>query len=153
MRRKDRELSVDIAREIIDKAEFGVLATVNEDGTPYCIPLSIARDGGQDVIYFHCAREGQKIENMRRNPKVCMSFVGNTAIPDGKFTTLYESAVIYGEATEVLTDEEKIHGLRLICEKYTPDNMADFDNAIGRSLARTAVWKVTIAQITGKGKR
>ena len=75
MRRKDREMDVDFAYSIIDKADFGTLATVNEDGQPYCIPISIARQDNK--IYIHSAYKGRKIENIKRNPNVSMSFVGD----------------------------------------------------------------------------
>jgi nitroimidazol reductase NimA-like FMN-containing flavoprotein (pyridoxamine 5'-phosphate oxidase superfamily) len=38
MRRKDREMDDDFAKQVIDKAAFATLATVNEDGSPYCAP-------------------------------------------------------------------------------------------------------------------
>lgn len=41
MRRKDRKMDIEFAYSIIDKADFGTLATVTEDGVPYCIPIPI----------------------------------------------------------------------------------------------------------------
>lgn len=151
MRRKDREMPEHFALSIVDKCEYGVMATVNEDGSPYCVPLSVVRDGNS--VYFHCANEGQKIANIAKNPQVCISCVGDTHIPQGEFTTEYESAIIFGTAKEVKPDDEKIHALRLLCLRYTPGNMEAFNNAIEKSLSRTAVWKVEIEHITGKRKK
>ena len=39
MRRKDREMDRDFALQVLDKCEYAVLATVNPDGTPYCLSL------------------------------------------------------------------------------------------------------------------
>lgn len=50
MRRKDREMDREFGLKVIDKATYGVLAMVDE-GKPYCIPLSIVRDG--NTLYFH----------------------------------------------------------------------------------------------------
>ncbi len=47
----------------------------------------------------------------------------------------------------------KIHALRLICQRHTPANMAEFDEAIRRSLPRTAIWRIEIREITGKRKK
>jgi protein CrcB len=134
MRRKDREMDKDFAYSVIDKAVFGTLATVNKDGTPYCIPVSIARK--DDKIYFHSAKSGTKIDNIKRNPTVCMSFVGNVHVPeelndgskqdntdstkvfDTRFTTEFESAVVFGTISIVEDKNEKVMGLRLISEKY-----------------------------------
>ena len=82
-----------------------------------------------------------------------MSCVGDTLRATDKFTTEFESAVIRGNACEVTDDDEKIHALRLICQRHTPANMEQFDAAIEKSLARTGVWKIDIAEITGKRKK
>ena len=150
MRRKDRETDKNFALEVIDRCEYGVLAMSRLNGEPYCIPLSIVRRNS--YIYFHCAMEGEKIENLRHSQKVCMTCVGNVKSIESKFTTSYESAVIFGTAEEVSENNEKIEALRLICQKYAPTNMDNFDDAIDRSLSRTGIWKVKIETVTGKRK-
>ena len=151
MRRKDRQMSEEFAYEIADKCVFASLATVNEDGSPYCIPVNIARNGRR--LYFHSAKAGQKIENLRRNNAVCLCCVGDTNVPDGRFTMDFESAVIYGHARELTAEAEKVEALRLICMRHAPGNMDDFSNAMERSLERTSVWTIEIDEITGKRKK
>ena len=63
MRRKDREMSKDFALEIVDKCEWATIAMLNEQGMPYCIPISIVRVA--DRIYFHSAQEGEKINCLK----------------------------------------------------------------------------------------
>jgi nitroimidazol reductase NimA-like FMN-containing flavoprotein (pyridoxamine 5'-phosphate oxidase superfamily) len=60
---------------------------------------------------------------------------------------------VKGLAQEVTEPQEKIHGLRLLASRYTPDNMDHFDAAVADSLSRTAIWKISIAEITGKRKK
>ena len=151
MRRKERQMPEEFAWEVVDKCEYAFLAMTAEDGGPYGLPVTIAREGNS--IYFHSAMEGRKIVCLRRSPRVCLSCVGDTRIPPGKFTTLFESAVALGTAEEVTEDHEKIHGLRLLCQRHTPDHMEAFDKAVAKSLERTSVWKITVEEITGKAKR
>ncbi len=167
MRRKDREMSIDFAYDVIDKSQFGTLATTDKDGNPYCIPISAVRK--DDTIYFHCAKIGTKIDNIKNNSNVCMSFVGDVHVPvefnanshiegngrvsDTRFTTEYESAVVFGTASEVEDDDEKLLALRLISLKYTPDDMPYFDAYVSSSIKITNVVKVTIEHITGKRKK
>ena len=151
MRRKDREQSRDFALELADKCSYSVMATVNPDGSPYCTPLSMAREG--EWLYFHCAKEGHKIDNLRKNSRVCVSCVDGVKPLADDFSTEYESAVIMGAASEVTDREEKIRALRLICERYTPGIMAAFDEAIKNSLDNTGVWKIHIDEISGKARR
>ena len=148
MRRSDRERPESFALQILQACEYATLATVNPDGTPYCVPLSLVLDGR--VLYFHCAPKGQKLSNIRSGGQVCVSAVGRTKLAPEEYTTRYESAVVTGRATEVTDDTEKTHALRLICEKYAPNHMADFDVAIARSLSATTVIRVDIEAATGK---
>ena len=151
MRRTDRERDRSFALEVIDRCEYGVAAISTEEETPYCIPLSLVRVG--EELYFHCALEGYKLELLRKNPRVCISFVGSNQAAADAFTTYFQSAVVVGSAYEVTEEGKKIAALRALCEKLTPANMADFDNAIARSLARTGVWGIHMEQVTGKEKR
>lgn len=151
MRRKDREMDRDFALYVVDKCEYAVIAMTDGDNTPYCLPVTIVREN--DSIYFHTAKEGRKVEFLMKNPSVCMTCVGDTYRTPDRFTTEFESAVIYGMASEVAEDDEKIHALKLLCQRHTPTNMHMFDASIERSLPRTGVWKVEISQITGKRKK
>ena len=150
MRRKDREKSAEFARGLLDHCSYAVLATVNPDGTPYCIPINPVRSG--DDLYFHCALDGQKIDNLRAAPTVCLTAVGRMRIPPDEFTTQYESAVVFGTAREVTDEAEKRAVLRLLCERYVPTNMANFDAEIPGSLPHTGVWKIHMERVTGKSK-
>jgi nitroimidazol reductase NimA-like FMN-containing flavoprotein (pyridoxamine 5'-phosphate oxidase superfamily) len=151
MRRKDREESGETALRIIDRAPFAVMATADPDGHPYCTPLSFVRDG--EALYFHCALSGHKIDNLKRDPRVCVSFTGEIFFPEDDFTVAYESATVMGVAEEVTGDDEKIRGLRLLCERFTPKNMPAFDVAIAKSLAATGVWKIRIGEVSAKRRK
>ena len=144
IRKRDREF----AEAVIDKCCFSVMATASPDCEPYCIPLSMAREG--EWLYFHSALEGHKIDNLKSNNRVCISCVGDVSIRPGKFNVDYESVIIFGTARELHSREEKIHALRIISQRYTPDLMAAFDEAVKRSLDRTGVWKIHIDEISAK---
>ena len=149
MRRKDREMSRDFALAVADKCAYSVMATVNPDGDPYCIHLSMAREG--DWLYFHSPIEGHKIDNLKHQNRVCICCVGDVKPIPGVFSIGYESALINGAASEVTDREEKIRALTLISQRYTPANMEAFDKEIEKALDRTGVWKIHIDEISGKG--
>ena len=151
VRRKDREISREEALAVADKCAFSTLATVNPDGSPYCVPLSMVRQG--DCLYFHCALEGHKIDNLRHQSLVCISCVGDVKPFPEPFSLEYESAIIFGKACQVQEREEKMLALRLISERYAPDFMPVFDEYVRNTFDRTAVWKVQIDHISGKGRK
>ena len=149
--------------ELIQKIGFlplldsGIEGFSAEDGNPYGLPLSLASD--DDVNwYFHGALEGKKLEAIKAHPEVCLSAVTRctpTVGPkDGSFTLQYKSAIAFGKAEIVTEDAEKIHGLRLISERFLPQHMDAFDPSIARSLSRTAVVRITLTEPpTGKRKQ
>jgi nitroimidazol reductase NimA-like FMN-containing flavoprotein (pyridoxamine 5'-phosphate oxidase superfamily) len=151
MRKKNRETSKEEALLILDHSSWGVLSAVDSNNEPYCVSLSLARDG--EWLYFHCATEGQKIDILRAKPKVCIAFVDNVEFPEDQFTAFYESAVVFGTAEEVNNNEEKLHGLRIISERFTPKYMKAFDETANRMLDQTGVWKIHIDEITGKRRK
>lgn len=163
MRRKDREMDKEFAYSVIDMADFGSLATINEDNTPYSVPISFVRK--ENIIYIHSATKGTKIRNITKNSEVSMSFVGEVSIPfpdkessvgrkpSEIFTTEFESAVIFGHASIVDNNNERILALKLLCEKYTPNNMEFFNDAIKDSMDMTNVIRIEIRKITGKRKK
>lgn len=150
MRRKDRQIFDDEVQEIIAKGEYGILATVNENGYPYTTPLSYVYFDGS--IYFHCAQVGQKLDNIQRNNKVSFCIVRNTEVLPQEFATKYESVVIFGQANEV-TDELKEIALLKLIEKYSPDFLEEGKQYIENAKAQTVIIKIDIEHVTGKARR
>jgi nitroimidazol reductase NimA-like FMN-containing flavoprotein (pyridoxamine 5'-phosphate oxidase superfamily) len=109
----------------------------------------MAREG--EWLYFHSALEGHKIDNLRANPRVCVSCVGDVSVIPGKFDLYYESVVVFGTAEEIMSINDKIHALKVISQRWTADIMARFDEAVKKSLSVTGVWKIHIDEISVKG--
>lgn len=105
IRRKDRKVEPSEAIDILKKCDYGILSTVNENRYPYGIPLSYVYSN--DSIYFHNAVGGYKLENIKNNDKVSFFVVGQTDVLSDKFSTKYESVIIFGRAKEVFEDEKK----------------------------------------------
>lgn len=148
MRRKDRLVSEERAREIMKNAEYGILMTADRGGQPYGVAVSHVMEG--DRIYFHCALVGRKLDNIRENPKVCMSCVSNTYVDQDAFTHRYESAVAEGTAVMIEDREEKLHALRLIAGKYAPQTFKDSDDYILPKMDKTGVVRIDLETISGK---
>jgi cytidylate kinase len=152
MRRKDRALSRKESLALLAKGEYGMLATTGADGWPYAVPLSyVLMDG---AVYFHCAFSGHKISNLALDNRVCFTVAGATRpMFSMGFTTCYESVVIRGRAFAVSDKEEKNRSLRMLAEKYLPEHMDKFEESVNRSAGRTAVYKITLEQVSGKARR
>lgn len=173
MRRKDRAMNRDFGLHIIDNSSYGVVSLIDSDNKPYSLPLSIVRD--DDLLYFHSAKQGKKVELLKNDSDVTVVFVGQTNIPENfsedeleemskdsekgvqfiskVFTTEFESAIVNGKVNVVEEKEEKIKALKLICEKYTPDKMEYFPIAIRAGLDKTNVYSLKIEDLTSKRKK
>lgn len=153
MRRSDRAQSREFSLALIDRCTHGVMALSTGEDFPYCLPLSFVRVGGE--LYFHCARQGRKIDLLRRFPQVCVTFVGDDRpafVSPAEYTTWFQSVIVTGTAEEVTDPAEKTEALRALCQKAAPDHMEGFDAAMDKSLAVTGVWKVRMEDISGKAK-
>ena len=157
MRKASRAMDATFALEVLDKAPYITVSFTRPDGTPYGVPLSLARTD-EKTFYFHCAMEGEKLDCIAANPIVALSAVTKCAPTvgpkDGSFTLQYKSAMAVGKAEMVKDRDEKIEALRAICERFLPNHMDAFDDAIARSLERTVVVKIILTEPpTGKRKQ
>ncbi len=154
IRRKDRILDEVRITELLETSEYGFLSLgTGTNGYAYGIPISYAYDKDENVLYFHCAPEGHKLENLRLNNKVSFCVVGNTKPISEKFTTLYESVIVFGKADIDLPDEEKRKAIRKLVEKYCPEYMELGETYMEKSFHRTHTFKILIERVTGKCKK
>jgi uncharacterized protein len=149
MRRSDRAIPEAKAREILRQGQYGVLSTVSPDGQPYGVPVSYSYVN--DAIYFHSALEGHKIENLAANDRVSFCVVAKMEILPDKFTTRYESAIVFGKALE-LTGAEKKQGLAALIEKYSLDFLEEGMRYIETSAHKTRVFRIAIESFGGKSR-
>ena len=150
IRRTDRAISESEAKGILEKGEFGVLSTVSLDGQPYGVPMNYSFTG--NGIYFHCALEGHKLKNLKKNNRVSFCVVGKTEVLPEKFATRYESVIVFGEAIEV-TGDEKHNGLLEIVKKYSPGFIKEGLQYIENAAIKTKVYKIVIESISGKSRK
>lgn len=148
MRRKDKEISdrseIDA---VIRKSTVCRLAMIDGD-RPYVVPLCFGYHG--DVLYFHGASSGKKIELLQANPNVCFEFDWVVEIIEAedacKWSIKYQSVVGFGRAFLLESPEEKIEGLNIIMSQYSGKTFQFPEDR----LKATTVFKVEIAGMTGK---
>lgn len=149
MRKASRQKDPAWALDVMDRAPYMMVSMSRPDGTPYGVPLSVARKD-ERVFYFHCASDGEKIDCLRHNPTVSLAAVSRCTPKyeedKANFTEYYHSAIAIGMAEEVTDKVEKTEALRLICLRFLPDKMDHFEEAIERSLDRTCVVRITLSE-------
>ena len=132
MRRKARQLSAAESEQIIRDASSGVLAVYGDDGYPYAVPVSHVYTDGK--IVFHCAREGHKIDSIRRNEKVSFCVIA------------------FGRA-RIVEDEAGLRRIAgLIGEKFSHDYPEDCLKETDEVIAHNRMYcvEIEVDHITGK---
>ena len=148
MRRKDKELTKEEMFEILKKEEYGVISTIGEDNYPYGVPVNYVYHN--NCIYFHCAVEGHKLDNMKFNSNVSFTIVCDTELIPKQFSTKFKSVIIFGKAVEVF-DEEKEEGLVAVLEKFSSAFMESGMKYIKNASIDTKVFKIEIKHMSVKG--
>lgn len=150
MRRTDKELTDrEIINSILDEALVMHIALVDGDW-PYLVPVNFGyRD---NFIYIHSARDGKKLDLVRKNNRV--SFQAETGVEivhksiPSKCGTHYRSVAGRGRISVVESDDEKRLGLTLLMRHYDREAGEDLD--FGPCLDEVCVLKIEIESITGK---
>jgi len=150
MRRKDKEKELSFAMQVLDEAEYGVLAMVEKGDSPYAIPLSFVRF--EQKLYIHGATEGKKLNIIKENPKVCFTCVSYTKLIGEKFTTDYKSVVLFGKAAVVTDEKERHFALMAIAKKYSPQYLSEAEDYIERFNTKTTLIVINIKEVTAKGQ-
>ena len=151
LRRRDRGLAATEALEILQRAEWGVLATVDAEGWPYAVPLNhVMLDG---ALILHSATEGHKLRNIAANPKVSYCVVTQAEALPMDLATRYESAIVFGRA-ELLTDEgERRAALQALGVRFAPEHPEVVAQEIEKTHFRTTVLRIVIERMTAKARR
>ena len=119
------------------------------DGEPYVVPMCFGYLRG--TFYFHCAREGMKLNFIRANPRVCIQMErGVELIVKDKpcsHSMAFESVIAKGTAREVSDPQEKALAMNALMDQYhLPAKPMP-----AQALAKVKILAVETKSITGKG--
>jgi nitroimidazol reductase NimA-like FMN-containing flavoprotein (pyridoxamine 5'-phosphate oxidase superfamily) len=136
---------------LLRQCPVGRLGTVGADGSPMIKPLNFVYLDGD--IYFHSAREGEKMDDVRRDERVCfeidlpVGYVRSDTIPC-RAGYRYQSVIVKGRALVVEDRETRLRALGALMEKYQSEG--GYGPFPEDKLALTAVVRIVIDHISGK---
>ena len=148
MRRFKQQLSERECLEVLEKEPRGVLAVLGEEDYPYAVPLDfLYRDG---KLYFHGARQGHKLDAIRRHDKVSFCVMDEGFRREGEWALNIRSVIVFGRIRAMDYDEDGIEDLlRAVGNKYNPDP-ADVERELRNAIGRVQMLELTIEHMTGK---
>lgn len=158
MRRKQCEIKdMEVIEEILGRARVGRLATFGADDFPYITPVNYV--WWNRSVYFHCAHQGEKIDNITRNNKVCfeidipLSYLGldyDRSRPTCQVHQFYHCVIIRGRAEIVSDVQEKIAALNALVEVHEGTDEFDKVTEESKGLEPCTVIAVRVEHISGK---
>lgn len=138
--------------DLLNNTNTGSLAMLNEDGSPYVIPVHFVYIN--EKIYIHGLPKGKKIDNINNDSRVslCAYDMKGLLLDEDEdpcdTNTEYESVVIMGNAAILDDLDTKKIALGEVIKKYTP-HLSDKEIPMNM-LKGTAVIELEIKEITGK---
>jgi nitroimidazol reductase NimA-like FMN-containing flavoprotein (pyridoxamine 5'-phosphate oxidase superfamily) len=160
--------------EFLNNQPVGRIASIDINGYPQIIPMNFVylQQGylsnnltdtirRSDAVYMHSYPLGEKLDNIKRNPKVGFEVDRHICfLPSYYFhptdasqaDTLYISVVIKGTAYIVEDNEEKSQALNSLMKKYQKEGKYEILHPSMPSVHEVAVIKIVPKEMRGKYK-
>ncbi|MBQ8830684.1 MAG: pyridoxamine 5'-phosphate oxidase family protein [Oscillospiraceae bacterium] len=148
MRRYTQQLPENEALEILVKGSSGTLALLGDEGYPYAVPMSYVYTDGK--IYFHCAKEGHKLDAIKSCNKASFCIIAEDNVVAEEFTTYFKSVIAFGKIRILEDFSEMRRAIEILSDKYCPVGEDARNKEIEGSFNRLCMLEFTIEHVTGK---
>ncbi len=136
--------------QILGEEVLGYLGLAGDE-QPYVVPLNYAYAAGK--ILFHCALTGQKLDAIRRNPRVCFTVGRQTGeVRDHGGSPCHvdsDSVICYGRARLLDNLAERAVALNAFNRRYRPEAPDVPRERVEQCMA----VEITITEMTGRQER
>jgi nitroimidazol reductase NimA-like FMN-containing flavoprotein (pyridoxamine 5'-phosphate oxidase superfamily) len=150
LRRTDKQITdSEKMRVILESSKFVTIAMCM-DNSPYLVTLSYGYDRKRNCIYFHCAKEGKKIEFLKVNNKVWGQALNDLGYLSGQCNHLFETVQFSGTVTFLETLEEKKEAIRCMIMHLEKNSEQAIARTKNERLADTMFGRIDIEFMTGK---
>lgn len=150
MRRFKQQMSDEECAALLEQAPRGILAVLGDGGYPYTVPLDFIYADG--CLYFHCAREGHKLDAIRRCDKASFCVLCKGVKEPDSWWYHFESVVCFGRIGIVDDPQRTDALLRLLGAKYFPQGY-DIEDDMQKNAPRAYVLEMHIEHMSGKRVR
>ncbi len=149
MRRTQRAIPEEAAKQLLLTERRGVLAVNGDDGYPYAVPVNFRYSPEEGKIRFHGARAGHKFDALQRDEKVCFTVYGNEQPTEDAWAPSMQSVVVFGRCRPVTDETSRRTLIKDLAMKYYPSE-AEADAEIAADLHAATVYEISIEHLTGK---
>ena len=149
MRRFKQELSREDCLALLAQEKRGVLSLLGDDGYPYGIPMNHFYREADGTLYFHCAKEGHKLDAIRACDKVSFCVCDQGFREEGDWALNIRSVVVFGRIRVVEEPAKMAEILRSLGFKFTASH-AYAESLLPKHLPNALCLELTPEHICGK---
>lgn len=149
MRRFKQQISTEKCIEMLKKEPRGVLSVLGDEDYPYGMPINFYYDEQDGKIYFHCAKQGHKVDSLNKHDKVSFCIYDQGYQEEGQWPLHINSVIAFGRIKMVEDYEKTVEKSRMLGLKYYP-TAESVEEEIKRDVSRVQLLEMTIEHMTGK---
>ncbi len=148
MRRKKQELEQEENIKILQNGKTGIISVLGDEDYPYGVPINYIYLDSK--IYFHCAREGHKIDAIKKHNKVSFCVIDKDIVVPKVFGTDFKSTIAFGKAY-IMEENKTMPIIQAFTKKYCPnETIENIQKEIDKDFSRLCIVKIEIEHLTGK---
>jgi len=153
VRRVDKAMSQAQTLETLQRGFCGRLATIGEDGYPYCVPLLYVWLDGEVLVHNSKAR-GHLLKNVDQKSRVCFEVdEPGEVFPYGRFecdtSVAFRSVILFGKIRVVDDTEAKQHFFEALMQKYAKTEWKRPKDFFPR-MDQITLYAIKVERMTGK---
>ncbi len=149
MRRFKQQITNEECIEILKEEPRGVLSVLGDDGYPYGVPMDHWYSEKEGKLYFHCAKEGHKLDAIAKCDKAGYCVMDGGYRKEGEWALNIRSVIVFGRICVVTDEEKKKEICTNLCRKFTEDE-AYLEREMKNSFPRVCCLELSIEHMTGK---
>ena len=151
IRRKEKEIkdAQELIR-IVQEAKYITLAMCS-GSEPYLVTVNHGYDRENNCIYFHCAREGKKIDILTENNLIWGQALVDRGYVQGMCDHLYATTQFKGRVTFVTDYEEKKRALTVMIQALEEEPEKVIQKQLtSESISNVGIGRIDIDAMSGK---
>lgn len=151
IRRKEKAITDENEIKAILRQSKYVTIAMCKDNEPYLLSMSHGYDPEKNCIYFHCAKEGKKMDILKENNVVWGQALFDVGYIQGKCNHNYATTMFKGTVTFLEDFEEKKSALHLMVYQLEDDPEAYLSKEISeKAITNVTVGRIDIEYLSGK---
>lgn len=150
VRRKDKEITDERTLKAIFKTGKYMTIALSMDNKPYLVSLNYGYDEENYCLYFHCAKEGRKMQYLASNDEVWGEILLDYGYREGECAYSYASIHFSGKVSLIDDLESKRKAVECMIRHVDRNPETLLSTLDTHRLQNTTVGKIDLRFVSGK---